>query len=99
MDDIGPTNVKDYHHSSNVYAGGTSFDIVDNTFQEIQLPNGELKAYYKFGRSNQFLDQIPLSTSFFDSSFHKFKLTSHHARMFIGKNYLCIHNTFIFNLF
>jgi hypothetical protein len=91
VDDIYPNNVRDYHHSSNVYAGGTSFDIVDNTYQEIQLRNGELKAYYKFGQSNQFLDQVPLSTSFFDSSFHKFKLTSHHARMFVGKKFLSIH--------
>ena len=69
-----------------MYAGGSSFDIVDNTFNEIELGSREMKAHHKFARSNQFLEQIPLSSAFFDSSFHQFKLSSDHARLFIGKN-------------
>ena len=86
IDDISSKNVNEYHHSSNVYAGGSSFDIVDDTFHEVELGSGELKAHYKFDRSNQFLWQIPLSSAFLDSSFRKFKLSSDHARLFIGKN-------------
>jgi hypothetical protein len=85
VDDITPNNDNNYHHTSNVYAGASTSDIVDNTFTEILLRNGNMKAYYKFGSSTEFLDQVPLSSAFFDSNSHKFKLSTHHARMFIGK--------------
>lgn len=86
VDDICPTNDKSYHHTSNVYAGGSTLDIVDSTFTEILLPNKKLKAHYKFASSKEFLHEVPLSSAFFDKNFHKFKLSSHHARIFIGKN-------------
>ena len=86
VDDICSKNDKNYHHTSNVYAGGTTMDMIDHTFTEILLPNLDLKAHYKFGSSKEYQDQVPLSSAFFDSNFHKYKLSSHHARVFIGTN-------------
>lgn len=87
VDDICSNNDKNkYHHTSNVYAGGSTLEMVDNTFTEILLPNKNMKAHYKFASSKEYQDQVPLSSAFFDSNFHKFKLSSHHARIFIGKN-------------
>jgi len=85
VDDIPCTTNKDYHYSSKVFGGESSLDMIDDSFIRIPLAGGEFTAHYKFADSTQFLQHVPLSAAFFDSNFHKFKLSLHHARIFIGK--------------
>jgi hypothetical protein len=77
--------IKDYHGCIKVFAGGSAANIVDNSFQKTYLKNSKWVACSKFCDSNEYNDHIPLSMGFFDSTFHKLKISPKDVTLFQRK--------------
>lgn len=79
------SKIKDFQSCIKVFAGGAASNIVDESFENIQLYNSDSIAHYKFCDSNEYYAHIPLSMGFFDSSFHKLKIKAEDVKLFRSK--------------